>query len=220
MLIRSLASVLVVVSAFICATGQDPAPKKGDADKSTDTTKNAPPQRDMPLPGGVNLVFLIKELARDMNLNVLIDPESKLETRSIKIELRNVTTAQALTRILAQEGLISGPVGPGIILVTSRSRVTWMPKIGVAITPLTGPLAGYFGVQDGLIINNVRPDSLGYKAELKPGDVIVAFDNEPVRGALDLTRAIENKKEGDITLKIVRERKDRTLSLRLSDATP
>jgi S1-C subfamily serine protease len=43
--------------------------------------------------------------------------------------------------------------------------------------------------------------------------VIVGIDGEPVRGALGLIRAVDDKKQSDFTLKIVRDRKDQTVSL-------
>jgi serine protease Do len=85
---------------------------------------------------------------------------------------------------------------------------------------LTKQLAEYFNVEGGIIINYVRPDSPGGKAGLKAGDVIVGIDDEPVRGAIGLIRAIDDKKESDITLRIVRDRRDQTLSLLLPNASP
>jgi hypothetical protein len=219
MLIRSLAFVLVLVSSFICAAGQSTAVKSEDADKSS-KTKSIMPRRDIPFPAGVSLVFLIKELARDMDLNVLFDPESRLESRSVRIELKNVTAAEALRLILVQEKLVSEEVGPRTILVARRERATAVPKIGIGLTPLTVQLAAYFRVQGGVLVNTVRPDSPAAKAGLKAGDVIFGVDDVPVRGPLDLIRAIDDKKEGDVTLKIVRDRKDQTVSIRLDNISP
>ncbi|MEO8574309.1 MAG: PDZ domain-containing protein [Pyrinomonadaceae bacterium] len=222
MLIRSLASIIIVVSSFVLVTGQTPDAKKEDADKTAKTTGGTGLEkaRDIPFPGGADLQFIIKELAREMDLNVLFDPESRLEARNVRIELRNVTTAEALKLILLQEGLYSEEVGPKTILVASRLRGTSIPQIGVGTTLLTLQLAQYFGVEGGVLINNVRRDSAGAKAGLKAGDVIVAIDDEPVRGALGLMRSIDDKKESDITLKIVRERKDQTVRLRLNNVSP
>jgi membrane-associated protease RseP (regulator of RpoE activity) len=221
-LIRSLASILIVVSSFVLVTGQTLDAKKEDADKTAKATAVRPErQRDLPFPAGVDLQFLIKELAREMDLNVLFDPESRLDApRKVRIELRNVTTAEALNFVLLQEGLYSEEVGPKTILVASRLRGTSIPQIGVGITPLTEQLAQYFNVEGGILINNVRRDSPGSKAGLKAGDVIVGIDDEPVRGALGLIRAIDEKKESDITLRIVRDRRDQTVSLRLDNASP
>lgn len=52
-----------------------------------------------------------------------------------------------------------------------------------------------------------------WEPTLKAGDLIVDIDGAPVRGALGLVRAINDKNESDVTLKIVRDRKDNTISL-------
>ena len=222
MLIRSLSFIIIVVSSHAVVTGQVPDAKKDNADKSlkTATGVQVEKKRDMPFPGGVNLQFLIKELARDIDLNVLFDPESRLENRQVKIELKNVTTAAAIDYILLQEGLISEKVGPGTILVSSRVRAQSIPKVGVSITQLTDQLAEYFGVPGGLLINYVRPDSPGLKVGLKAGDVIVGIDGEAVRGAVGLIRAIDDKKDNEFALRIVRDRKSETVKLRLDSTSP
>jgi S1-C subfamily serine protease len=45
--------------------------------------------------------------------------------------------------------------------------------------------------------------------------VIVGIDGVPVNGALGLIRAIDDKKDSDFTLTIVRDRREQTLRLRL-----
>jgi S1-C subfamily serine protease len=150
-----------------------------------------------------------------MDLNVLFDSESRLEGRKVRIELKNVTGAEALNLLLLQEGLYSEEVGPKTILVASRVRGTSIPQLGLGITPLTQQLAQYFGVEGGILINHVRRETPGAKAGLKAGDVIVAIDDQPVRGALVVIRALDGKKEGEFALKIVRDRKDQTVNIRL-----
>lgn len=78
--------------------------------------------RDVPFPGGVDLTFLIKELAKDLDLNVLFDSQSRLDNRKIKIELKNVTAAKALDYIFLQENLFFQKVGPRTILVADGNR--------------------------------------------------------------------------------------------------
>lgn len=78
--------------------------------------------RDVPFPGGVNLTFLIKELAKELDLNVLFDTGSRLDGRTIKIELKNVTAAKALDYIFLQEFLFFQKVGPRTILVADGNQ--------------------------------------------------------------------------------------------------
>ncbi len=80
--------------------------------------------RDVPFPGGVDLQYIVKELAKDLDLNVLFDAESRLENRKIRIELKNVTAAKALDYIFLQENLFFQKVGPRTILVAIGNRRT------------------------------------------------------------------------------------------------
>jgi len=78
----------------------------------------------VPFPGGVDLQYIIKELAKDLDLNVLFDSESFRggagAERKVKIELKNVTAAKALDYIFLQEGLFFQKVGPRTILVANQ----------------------------------------------------------------------------------------------------
>lgn len=78
--------------------------------------------RDVPFPAGIDLQFIVKELAKDLDLNVLFDSESRLDSRKVKIELKNVTSARALDYIFLQENLFFQKVGPRTILVASNNR--------------------------------------------------------------------------------------------------
>lgn len=86
-------------------------------------------------------------------------------------------------------------------------------QIGAALMPLSKQLAEYFGVGEGrgLLINDVRADSPAAKAGLKAGDVIVEVEGKEVKGLGDLMRGINEKKEGDVTLTIVRDRNRQTV---------
>jgi len=81
--------------------------------------------RDIPFPSGVDLQFIIKELARDLDLNVLFDVESfRTPGRKTFIELKNVSAAFALDCIFLQEGLFFQKVGPRTILVANQAQRT------------------------------------------------------------------------------------------------
>jgi membrane-associated protease RseP (regulator of RpoE activity) len=79
------------------------------------------------------------------------------------------------------------------------------------VTSLTKQLSEHFGVPGGVMINEVRADSPATKAGLKAGDIIVEADGKELKGEVDLIRAIAEKKEGDVTLTIVRDRNRQTI---------
>lgn len=79
--------------------------------------------RDVPFPGGVDLQFIIRELARDLDLNVIFDGDfTRQQARKVSIELKNVTAARALDYIFLQEGLFFQKVGPRTILVAMQAK--------------------------------------------------------------------------------------------------
>lgn len=88
-------------------------------------------------------------------------------------------------------------------------------QIGVGIVPLTKQLGDYFGASEGrgLLINEVRENSPAAKAGLKAGDVIVAADGKSVGEAPELIEAINAKKEGEVTLSVIRNKKKETVKV-------
>ncbi len=216
MLIRSLASVLIVASSFVIVTGQAPDVRKADAEKAAkpSSAPRTEKLRDIPFPAGVDLQFVIKELARDMGLNVLFHSESfRAPGRKTYIELKNVTSAEALDYIFLQEGLFFEEAGPRAILVANIAKRSSVRQIGISVLPMTEQLAQYFGVQRGILINWVRDNSPASKAGLTAGDVIVEVDGVPVKGGLGMIRAIDDKNATDVVLTIVRDRKRQTISV-------
>jgi serine protease Do len=84
-------------------------------------------------------------------------------------------------------------------------------RIGVATENLGKQLADYFGVPHGVLVTSVSENSPASKAGLKAGDIITEADGERVEGAGALTRALNKKEDGDVTLTVVRDRQRRTV---------
>ena len=84
-------------------------------------------------------------------------------------------------------------------------------RIGVGATTLTKQLGEHFGVSAGVMVNEVRADSPAAKAGLKAGDIIVEVDGKEIKSDSELVRAISEKKDGDVTLTIVRDRNRQTI---------
>jgi membrane-associated protease RseP (regulator of RpoE activity) len=83
-------------------------------------------------------------------------------------------------------------------------------RIGVSTMDLNKQLAEYFGVADGVLVTSVTEDGPAAKAGVKAGDVITAIDGEKVDSPGDLSRAINRKKEGDVTLTVIRNKSQQT----------
>jgi membrane-associated protease RseP (regulator of RpoE activity) len=86
-------------------------------------------------------------------------------------------------------------------------------QIGVGVSPLTKQLAQHFGVENGVLINEVRENSPAAKSGLKAGDLIVEVNGKVVKSDFDLIREVNAKKDGDVQLTIVRDGKRQTISV-------
>jgi len=84
-------------------------------------------------------------------------------------------------------------------------------RVGISTNALGKQLADYFGVEHGALVTSVEPDSPAARAGLKAGDIVTEVDGERVEDAGDLSRAINRKDEGEVTLTVVRERNRRTV---------
>src|SRR5205085_4226265 len=77
-------------------------------------------------------------------------------------------------------------------------------------------LAEFFGVKDGkgVLVASVNDNSVAARAGLKAGDVITAVDDQKVDGINALVTALA-KKEGAVTLKIIRNRAEQSVTVTL-----
>ena len=69
-----------------------------------------------------DLKALIRSLADQLNLNVIFDRQSFTQSRPIDINLKDVTTAQALDFVFLQEGLFFQKLSRRTILVADQAR--------------------------------------------------------------------------------------------------
>jgi len=86
-------------------------------------------------------------------------------------------------------------------------------QIGVGAANLTKQLAAHFGVENGVLVSEVREGSPAEKAGIKAGDIIVEANGTPIKGNGDLVKAINEKKDGDVNLTIVRNGSRQNISV-------
>jgi membrane-associated protease RseP (regulator of RpoE activity) len=87
-------------------------------------------------------------------------------------------------------------------------------RIGISTQALSKQIADYFGVKDGgALITSISDNSPAAKAGLKAGDVITAIDGEKVTAPSDITRGLNKKDNGDVTLTIIRDHNTRTVTV-------
>ncbi len=94
---------------------------------------------------------------------------------------------------------------------------SWRPgegrQIGVSVYAVTKQLGERFGTDGGVMISEVRDSSPAAKAGLRAGDIIVEVGGKAIRNNFDLIKAINQAKEGDVQVTIVRDRSRQTLTV-------
>ena len=88
-------------------------------------------------------------------------------------------------------------------------------RLGVEVDGLSNQLAQYFGVKEGVLVRSVTDGTPASRAGLKAGDVITSVDGQPTRSREDLVRALRDAKDDELTITIVRDRKESSVKAKL-----
>jgi serine protease Do len=96
------------------------------------------------------------------------------------------------------------------------------PRLGISGDELTPQLADYFGVKQGkgVLVREVEKGTPAEKAGLKAGDVIVKVNDKEIGSVEDLRAALRSNssEKRQVTLTIVRDRKEQSLNVELEPA--
>lgn len=85
-------------------------------------------------------------------------------------------------------------------------------RLGVTVQSLTPDLEEYFGASNGgALVSSVARGSVGAKAGIKAGDVIIAINGRQVNDAGDATRELRDL-EGEVTIVVLRDKQEMTLT--------
>jgi len=93
--------------------------------------------------------------------------------------------------------------------------------LGVSIQDMTSEEAPFFGIDKdtkGVLIPEVTEDSAAEKAGLKPGDIIIKFNGQPVEAAKDLqNRVAALKPDTDVEIVVLRNGEQKTVTATLAE---
>jgi hypothetical protein len=95
------------------------------------------------------------------------------------------------------------------------------PRLGITFHPLSDQLAEFLGVpgKKGVLISSVTRGSPS-DGKLRSGDVIISIDAKSIEKPDDLTRAVRDKADGAMTIKVIRDRKEITVTVNLPAENP
>jgi len=98
---------------------------------------------------------------------------------------------------------------------TDRTITRVRSVSGATLESLTPQLGDFFGVKngEGMLVRSVQKGSPAESAGLRAGDVIVRVGDQKITDSSDWSEALRNGKNGKVSVVIVRDKKEQTLSL-------
>lgn len=91
-------------------------------------------------------------------------------------------------------------------------------RLGVSVTPVSGQLAEYFGVSEGVLVQEVMEDSPAALAGLRAGDVIREVNGATVSTQADLVSAVGRAADGStLDIRITRDRQEQNVTATLPE---
>jgi serine protease Do len=111
------------------------------------------------------------------------------------------------------------PAMPDIDIPISVVVVHSSMRSGLMVENLSPQLGDYFGVKDGhgILVRSVEKGSRAEHAGFHAGDVIIKVNGEPIMDSSDFSHALRSRKESKITVGVIRDKKEQTLTLTLPE---
>jgi serine protease Do len=101
---------------------------------------------------------------------------------------------------------------PVSVVVVHSSR-----RSGLMIENLTSQLGDFFGAKngEGVLVRSVEKGTPAEKAGFRAGDVIIKVNGERIVDASDFSHALQSRKDTTVSVNVIREKKEQTLTLTL-----
>ena len=134
-----------------------------------------------------------------------VSPSSPRDARERARELQVARELQERIREATAEGM---------------GRVFYLgggPRLGANTQSLGDQLAEYFGVEGGVLVTSVHEDTPAAAGGLRAGDVIVGLGDEDIDDPGDLREALVDVGAGEVSVRIVRDGAEQTLTVELDD---
>jgi membrane-associated protease RseP (regulator of RpoE activity) len=165
----------------------------------------------------VLLVVLLWSVSATIGLAAAEEPGRDVQIKRILVKDGEVVVVDEGAAVAEGRRLHRVRVGPdGGVTLPGVKRAF----LGVHVIDLTEELRSHFGVaaDRGVLVSRVSEGSPASKAGLRPGDLILTIQGEPVRSAGDLRRLIRGKESGSaINLETSRNGTRQTLFANLEE---
>lgn len=161
-------------------------------------------------PGRTVALDVIRE-GQQQTVKVQVADRKKLESSVWPRESRDF--AYVMPAMPAVPAMPAMPAMPRMWMDQTITRVR--SNSGATLESLSPQLGDYFGVKngEGLLVRAVQKGSAADAAGLRAGDVVIRVGDQKISDNSDWTEALRNGKNGKVSLVIMRDKKEQTLSM-------
>jgi serine protease Do len=167
-------------------------------------------------PPGRTIVLLISRDGQPITVTTQLANQEEVEREAWE---RHMTVPEPVYSAQPSESFMAGPsvgapvrggnsfMGKGLIMNPSYT--------GAMLEMMSPQLADFFGSPSGsgLLVRSVEPNSPAALAGMRAGDIVLRANAQGITSSSDWTRAIQGSRGRVVTIVVLRERKEQTLSL-------
>jgi len=172
-----------------------------------------------PVESGAQLRRVIRETPPGRTVTLNISRDGQPMTLKVALADRRKTMAWGPKTKEYKFTMPTIPPVPDIDVPVSVVVVHSSMRSGLMVENITPQLGEFFGVKNGsgVLVRSVEKGSRAEKAGIRAGDVVVRVNNENVNDTSDFTRALRSRSGTSLTLGIMRDKREQTLTLTLPD---
>ena len=165
---------------------------------------------------------ILKEVRAGQKVTLVVLRDGAQQTVTVQLVDRKAME-QAVWRKIDSDDLVPPPPsGMGILSGGGDAPPSWhLPffssslNVGALVEPLTSQMADYLGIASGIMVKEVSRRSAASAAGLKPFDIILKVNTDPIATTADWDRALRTNQGRAVPVIILRERKQQTVTLQV-----
>jgi len=174
--------------------------------------------------GAEQLRRLLREIPAGQKVSLEFSRDGNIQTTSVQLVDHRVLGHDVWNKLGNDRDVFAQVTGMGVLpgggdasLPGMFHMPIWGPtlNVGAMVEPLTGQMAEYLGVANGLMVKQVAHKSEAATAGLRAHDVILKIGPDAVNTLSDWDRALRSNQGKQVQVTILREKKQQTLILQV-----
>ena len=173
--------------------------------------------------GAEQLKRMLREIPPGRKVSIEISRDGNVQTLAVELVDHRVLGHEIWNKIGRGDddpapstlGMLTGTGDASVPSVFHMPLFGSTLNVGALVEPLTGQMAEYLGVPNGLMVKQVARKSEAAAAGLKAFDVILKVGPDAISTSADWERALHANKGKPLQVTILRDRKQQTLTLQV-----